>query len=254
VSAPDRQSVRVLVFDELATRGGSRGPSDGGSRPRHMQYASAWSRVVPVLDGLGVPNVAVQLPSCLPNSEVDDADSLRSLLDEYGEEAVVLAGHSFGGMVLTQVGAHASVRHLVYVDAPMLEVGEAIFELMDGRVAEHFAASMQADDDELAFDADALSTYFQSRGWSAVDIQEFLSGLRPQRTAASVLTPTVACMANSSVDADHLRRPTSSRYRVTTSHTGAGRTRSPGSWLISHRTSSHSMSSPHRRCAGVRTS
>jgi pimeloyl-ACP methyl ester carboxylesterase len=152
---------------------------------------SAWSRVVPVLDALGVPNVAVQLPSCLPDSEVDDADSVRSFLDECGD-AVVLAGHSFGGMVLTEVGTHASVRHLVYVDAQMLDVGEAVFEVMDGNVAEAFTACMNPEGDTLAFDADQLSIYFASRGWSAVDTQEFLTGLRPQRTAASVLTPSVA--------------------------------------------------------------
>jgi hypothetical protein len=43
---------------------------------------SAWSRVIPYLDDFGVTNVAVQLPSCLPDSEVDDADHVRSLLDE----------------------------------------------------------------------------------------------------------------------------------------------------------------------------
>ena len=145
-----------------------------------------------MLDVLGVPNVAVQLPSCLPGSEVDDAEHLRSLLDEYGEGPVVLAGHSFGGMVLTEVGVHASVRHLVYVDAQMLDVGEAVFEVMDGRVAEAFTACMNPAGDILAFDGDQLSRYFASQGWSAVDIQEFVTGIRPQRVAVSVLTPSVA--------------------------------------------------------------
>ena len=154
--------------------------------------ASSWSRVVPALDALGVPNVAVQLPSCLPESELDDGDSVRSLLDELGEGPVVLVGHSFGGMVLTEVGAHESVRHLVYVDAQMLDVGEPVFEVMDGKVAEAFAACMNPAGDTLAFDADQLSRYLASRGWSAVDIQEFLTGMRPQRIAASVLTPSVA--------------------------------------------------------------
>ena len=152
---------------------------------------SAWSRVAPVLDALGVPNVAVQLPSCLPDSEVDDANGVRSLLDECGG-AVVLAGHSFGGMVLTEVGTHPSVRHLVYVDAQILDIGEAVFEVMDGRVAEAFTACMNPEGDTLAFDADELSRYFASRGWSAVDIQEFMISLRPQRIAASVLVPSVA--------------------------------------------------------------
>jgi pimeloyl-ACP methyl ester carboxylesterase len=148
--------------------------------------------VVPILDDLGVPNVAVQLPSCVPDAELDDAEYVRSLLDEYGEGTVVLVAHSFGGMVLTEVGAHASVRHLVYVDAQMLDVGESVFELMDGRVAAAFAACMHPDGDRLEFDAEELGAYFASRGWSAVDVQELMPGLRSQRVGASVLSPTVA--------------------------------------------------------------
>ena len=59
---------------------------------------AAWSRVIPLLDELGVPNVAVQLPSGLPESAMDDAACVRSLLDE-SVDPVVLVGHSSGGMV-----------------------------------------------------------------------------------------------------------------------------------------------------------
>jgi pimeloyl-ACP methyl ester carboxylesterase len=148
--------------------------------------------VVPILNDLGVPNVAVQLPSCVPVAELDDAEYVRSLLEEYGEGSVVLAAHSFGGMVLTEVGTHASVSHLVYVEAEILDVDEAVFELMEGRVAAGFAACMHPDGDRLAFDAEELGAYFASRGWSAVDIEEFMTGLRTQRVGASVLSPTVA--------------------------------------------------------------
>jgi len=134
--------------------------------------------VVPLLDASGVAHVAVRLPSCEAESDVDDAESVRSLLDEAGGP-VVLAGHSFGGMVLTEIGAHEFVRHLVYVDAQMLDVGEAVFEIMDGEVAEGFAACMRPDGDVLAFDAEVLSSYFASRGWSMLDAEEFLMGLRP---------------------------------------------------------------------------
>jgi pimeloyl-ACP methyl ester carboxylesterase len=153
--------------------------------------SSAWSRVVPVLDALGVASITVQLPSCVPDSKIGDADSVRSLLDEC-VGPVVLAGHSFGGMVLTEVGDHPEVRHLVYVDAPMLDVGEAVFPMLEGRVAEEFTACLRGDDDVLEFDAEALRGYFTSQGWSAVDVREFLSGLASQRAVASVLAPTRA--------------------------------------------------------------
>ena len=85
---------------------------------------AAWSRVMPLLDELGVPNVAVQLPSCLPESDMDDARFLRSVLDEC-PDPVVFVGHSSGGWELTEVGVHPSVKHLVYMDAVMWDVGES---------------------------------------------------------------------------------------------------------------------------------
>ena len=54
---------------------------------------AAWDRVMPLLDGLGVPNVAVQLASGLPESALDDVATLRSVLDEC-VGPVVLAAHS----------------------------------------------------------------------------------------------------------------------------------------------------------------
>ena len=146
---------------------------------------AAWSRVIPLLDGLGVPNVAVQLPSCLPESALDDVASLRSVLDEC-VGPVVLVGHSGGGMVLTEVGTHPSVKRLVYLDALMLDAGENRFAMTEGQFAEGFVACVQADDAGFAFDTDALAAYFVGRGWSAVDAQEFVPGLRPQRAAASL--------------------------------------------------------------------
>ena len=66
---------------------------------------AAWSRVTPLLDALGVPNVAVQLPSCLPDSDIDDARFLRSVLDDYGEP-VVLGGNSNRGGEQNQQGVN----------------------------------------------------------------------------------------------------------------------------------------------------
>jgi pimeloyl-ACP methyl ester carboxylesterase len=54
-------------------------------------------------------------------STKDDSAGMRSLLDD-AVGPMLLVGHSFGGMVLTEAGAHPSVRHLVYLDALMLDV------------------------------------------------------------------------------------------------------------------------------------
>ena len=133
----------------------------------------------------------MRLPSCTPGSTKDDGAGLRSLLDD-SVGPVVLVGHSFGGMVLTEAGAHPSVRRLVYLDALMLDVGDAVFTVTDGHFSEGFTACMHPDDDGFEFDTDELTAYFLGRGWSAVDAEEFVAGCSPQRASASVLEATQA--------------------------------------------------------------
>jgi pimeloyl-ACP methyl ester carboxylesterase len=157
----------------------------GGGSP------AAWDRVTPLLDGLGVPSVALQLPSCLPESALDDAAAVRLVLDEC-VGPVVLAGHSQGGMVLTEVGTHPSVKHLVYLDALMLDAGDNVFVVTEGQFAEGFIGCAQASEAGFAWDTDGLAAYFVGRGWSAADAHEAVLGVRPQRASASVVEPTQA--------------------------------------------------------------
>ena len=42
---------------------------------------AAWSRVIPLLEDRGVPKIAVQLPSCLPESDLDDAAFFHHAVD-----------------------------------------------------------------------------------------------------------------------------------------------------------------------------
>jgi pimeloyl-ACP methyl ester carboxylesterase len=51
-----------------------------------------------------------------------DVAATRLLLDR--SEPCVLVGHSWGGMIVTEAGAHASVRSLVYVNAFQPAVSE----------------------------------------------------------------------------------------------------------------------------------
>jgi pimeloyl-ACP methyl ester carboxylesterase len=157
----------------------------GGGSP------AAWDRVVPLLDGLGVRSVAVELPSSLPESALDDAAAVRLVLDEC-VGPVVLVGHSWGGMALTEVGTHPSVKHLVYLDALMLDAGNNVFVVTEGKMAEGFVACAQANDAGVVWDAKALTSYFVSRGWSTVDAEAFTLGMRPQRAEPSIVETTNA--------------------------------------------------------------
>jgi pimeloyl-ACP methyl ester carboxylesterase len=96
-----------------------------------------WSRLVPYLDEAGVASLAVHLPSSLPESELDDGPFLRSVLDGR-DEAVVLVGHSSGGLPVTEVGDHPTVAHLVYLDGVLVDAGESIAALLAGQIDEKF--------------------------------------------------------------------------------------------------------------------
>jgi pimeloyl-ACP methyl ester carboxylesterase len=80
-----------------------------------------WSRVSSLLEQHGIASVAVDYPSCGPAAPLGDlyADSqaVRDAVEAAEPGPVILIGHSYGGMVITDAGAHPRVQHLVYMSA-----------------------------------------------------------------------------------------------------------------------------------------
>ena len=74
---------------------------------------SSWSKVIPLLEKAGLNAVAVQNP--LTSWEEDVAATRRAVALQDGP--VILVGHSYGGAVITDVGADPKVVGLVYVAA-----------------------------------------------------------------------------------------------------------------------------------------
>lgn len=70
----------------------------------------------------GIDSVAVPLPSCGEAGEelgdlYDDTDACRRAIAET-DGPIVLCGHSYGGMVITEAGANnPKVQHLLYISA-----------------------------------------------------------------------------------------------------------------------------------------
>jgi pimeloyl-ACP methyl ester carboxylesterase len=88
-----------------------------------------WERVTPHLDRAGIPWVAPDLPSCARAAEgadlTADTVAVEAALDALpGSEPAVLCGHSRGGIVISEAGAHPRVAHLVYLTAFLLAAGE----------------------------------------------------------------------------------------------------------------------------------
>src|SRR5438552_10712064 len=86
---------------------------------------SSWSKVIPLLEKAGLNAVAVQNP--LTSWEEDVAATRRAVALQDGP--VILVGHSYGGAVITDVGADPKVVGLVYVAAFAPDVGQALGDL-----------------------------------------------------------------------------------------------------------------------------
>lgn len=97
-----------------------------------------WHRAAALLlDRTGVRSRAVALPSCGEGPDaapsaglVEDARALRRVLDDVDEAVVV--GHSYGGTVVAEAGAHPAVRHLAFVSSYLPELGDSQGAVMGG--------------------------------------------------------------------------------------------------------------------------
>jgi pimeloyl-ACP methyl ester carboxylesterase len=82
---------------------------------------SSWNKVIPLLLDKNMRVIAVQLP--LTSVEDDSAVTSRIIADTAGP--IVLVGHSWGGMAVTQAGNDPKVAALVYISAFAPDVGES---------------------------------------------------------------------------------------------------------------------------------
>ncbi|MBV8083144.1 MAG: alpha/beta hydrolase [Candidatus Eremiobacteraeota bacterium] len=89
---------------------------------------SSWAKVIPLLQAQGYNVTAVQNP--LTSLDDDVAATKRVLNLQDGP--VLLVGHSWAGMVITQAGTDPKVVGLVYVDAFSPDVGQSANDLGQG--------------------------------------------------------------------------------------------------------------------------
>jgi pimeloyl-ACP methyl ester carboxylesterase len=89
---------------------------------------SGWNEVIRILQRRGLNVVSVQNP--LTSLAADSAAVHRAINQQQG--LVVLAGHSWGGAVITEAGLNPKVSSLVYVAAFAPDGGESINDLLRG--------------------------------------------------------------------------------------------------------------------------
>lgn len=99
---------------------------------------SSWDRVIPQLQAKHYEVIAVQLP--LTSLQDDVAATQRAIARAKGD--VVLAGHSWGGTVITEAGNDKKVKALVYVAAFAPDKGQTTAALADSYPAPPGSASL----------------------------------------------------------------------------------------------------------------
>lgn len=90
-----------------------------------------------LLEKTGMRSRALALPSCgetqpedVAGGLVADAKALRAALDE--TDSAIVVGHSYGGTVIAEAGAHPAVEHLLFISSYLPDVGQAQGMIMSG--------------------------------------------------------------------------------------------------------------------------
>jgi pimeloyl-ACP methyl ester carboxylesterase len=102
---------------------------------------SSWDKVIPILHAKGLKVVSVQNPL---SSLADDVAAAKRVIDAQTGK-VVLVGHSWGGMVITEAGTSDKIKALVYVAAFAPSEGEAAAALGKNYAVPPGVGTFQAD-------------------------------------------------------------------------------------------------------------
>jgi pimeloyl-ACP methyl ester carboxylesterase len=89
---------------------------------------SSWSKVIPLLQAKGYNVVAVQNPL---SSLADDVTATKRALAQ-ARGPVILVGHSWAGMVVSEVGNDPKVAALVYISALVPKKGQSAADTTKG--------------------------------------------------------------------------------------------------------------------------
>jgi pimeloyl-ACP methyl ester carboxylesterase len=157
----------------------------------HGAYRGGWSwqRVRRLLQAAGHEVFAPSLTGAGERAHLDDGhitlatwiDDVVKLLEYEDLREVILVGHSQGGVVMTAASEYAAERlaHLVFIDAPVLEDGQAAIDLLPPAVTAQFSLPL----------AEPLSpphSLLPGNGLSETDVQWINARLTPTPVAPSL--------------------------------------------------------------------
>ena len=118
---------------------------------------SSWSKVIALLQAKGYRVISVQNPT---TSLAADVAATNRVLNQQ-TEPVVLVGHSWAGVVITEAGNNSKVKALVYVDASAPDSGQSITDATAGFTPEPGASAAIKDENGfLTLPEAAVRRYF----------------------------------------------------------------------------------------------
>lgn len=121
-----------------------------------------WDPVIPALHAEGHRTFAPTLMDEHTTTLTGHIREIEQIIRGNNLRDVILAGHSYGGMVITGVAARLTdrIRHMVYVDAAVPDPGQSLFDLIiaSGSDPQSFAGPEPAlpYTEKLQFDASAI--------------------------------------------------------------------------------------------------
>ena len=120
-----------------------------------------WSKMTEPLAERGIAAVVVPLPSCGETGGTlgdlyDDVDACRQAIGSL-EGPVVLCGHSYGGVIITEAGTDDRVTQLLYVTSVMPDTGQSQADLIGSEPAPWL---QPADDGTVGVDPDMVREFF----------------------------------------------------------------------------------------------
>ncbi|MGI8713655.1 MAG: alpha/beta hydrolase [Solirubrobacteraceae bacterium] len=139
-----------------------------------------WSRMTQPLAHHGIPSIAVPLPSCGETGDklgdlADDVEACCQAIAEV-DGPVVLCGHSYGGMIITEAGGDERVIQLLYVSSVMPDAGQSQADLIGNEPAPWLRPG---EDGTVGVDPDMIREFFL-QDCDAVTTREALDRLTRQ--------------------------------------------------------------------------
>jgi pimeloyl-ACP methyl ester carboxylesterase len=143
-----------------------------------------WTAMTKPLADHGIATVAVPLPSCGEaggdlGDLYADVDACRAAIAA-ADGPVVLCGHSYGGMIITEAGADDRVTQLLYVTSVMPDVGQSQADLIGSEPAPWLQPS---DDGTVGVDPAMIREFFLQ------DCDETVTEQAVERLTRQSITP-----------------------------------------------------------------